>query len=130
MEAGRPRVPITKDQFEGLCRLQCSLPEFAGFFHCSEDTIQNFCEREYGQNFSAVYKEFAQQGKISLRRYMWKHCEKSWGMCVFMAKNMLGYKDNGQETDNTQEMCDKLADSILKLAQTQKGGGGNDTTDH
>ena len=80
MTAGRPRVPITKDQFEGLCRLQCSLPEFAGFFHCSEDTIQNFCEREYGQNFSAVYKEFAQQGKMSLRRYMWKHCEKTWRM--------------------------------------------------
>ena len=127
---GRPRKEIDKRQFEALCKIQCTMKEISSVFGISEDTLIHWCKRTYSEPFSSVYKRYAEGGKASLRRIMWQHCEKSASMCMFMAKNLLGYKDNGQETDNTQEMCDKLADSILKLAQTQKGGGGNDTTDH
>ena len=129
-KTGRPRKEINQVTFENLCKIQCTMKEISSVFEICEDTLLAWCERTYGESFSVVYKRFADGGKASLRRMMWKHAEKSASMCMFMAKNLLGYKDNGQETDNTQEMCDKLADSILKLAQTQKGGGGNDTTDH
>jgi len=48
---GRPRKNISKDQFERLCGLQYTKKEIAAFFDCSEDTIENFCHREYKYTF-------------------------------------------------------------------------------
>ena len=126
---GRPRIEIKPDQFEGLCKLQCTLEEIAGFFYCSPDTIQNFCNREYGQPFSVVYKTFADQGKISLRRYLWKHCEKSAAMCMFMAKNMLGYRDTREPEEPSAEDCNKIANALRDLVNQKGGDAGNGSTD-
>ena len=120
----RPRIEIKPEQFEGLCKLQCTLEEIAGFFYCSPDTIENFCIREYNQRFSEVYKTYAEQGKISLRRYMWKHCEKSAAMCMFMAKNMLGYRDAKEPEEPSADDCNKIANALRALVD-QKGGGGD-----
>lgn len=92
-KAGRPKKEISKEQFEKLCGLQCTKEEIAGFFNCSPDTIENFCKRTYNDNFSAVYKEYSSQGKISLRRYQFKLAEKSAAMAIFLGKNMLGQSD-------------------------------------
>lgn len=122
----RPRIEIKPEHFEGLCKLQCTLNEIAGFFYCSEDTIENFCQREYGQRFSDVYKVYADQGKISLRRYMWKHAEKSAAMCMFMAKNMLGYKDSGFEGDTVEDTCKQMASALITACKKEVA---DDTTD-
>lgn len=93
MPAGRPRKVIDKEQFEKLCGLQCSLEEIAGWFHCSPDTIENWCKREYKQNFSDVYKRHSAAGKISLRRYQFKLAEKHPVMAIWLGKQHLGQKD-------------------------------------
>ena len=51
---GRPTIKIDKDNFEKLCGLQCTLVEIAGFFNCSEDTIQRWCRRTYKMTFAAT----------------------------------------------------------------------------
>lgn len=93
MPAGRPRTQIDKDQFEKLCGLQCSLNEIAGWFHCSQDTIEKWCKREYKQLFSDVYKIYSAPGKISLRRHQMKLAEKNAAMAIWLGKQYLGQKE-------------------------------------
>lgn len=90
---GRPTIKIDKDNFEKLCGLQCTLVEIAGFFNCSEDTIQRWCNRTYKMTFAETYKTHSQQGKIALRRYQMKLAEKSAAMAIFLGKQLLGQRD-------------------------------------
>lgn len=90
----RPRKEIDVDQFESLCALQCTLQEIAGFFYCSEDTIERWCKRTYEESFADVYKKHAEKGKISLRRAQFKLAEKSASMAIFLGKNYLGQSDS------------------------------------
>lgn len=90
---GRPRKPIDRQQFENLCSMQCTLAEIASWFDCSKPTIIEFCRREYGEEFSTVWAQKAEKGKISLRRKQFKLAEKSPAMAIFLGKNILGQKD-------------------------------------
>ena len=117
---GRPKKEISKEQFEKLCGLQCTKDEIAGFFNCSPDTIDNFCKSTYEDTFSAIYKIYSAQGRISLRRYQFKLAEKSAAMAIFLGKNMLGQKDrieydNGFNDDNTYQ--DALSKSLEEMAK-------------
>lgn len=105
----RPRIEIKKEHFESLCNLQCTLDEIAGFFKCSEDTIERWCKREYGEGFADTYKTYSQNGKISLRRYQFKLAEKHPAMAIFLGKQWLGQKDK-IDTSVTGDgmMCDIL----------------------
>lgn len=94
---GRPRIEIDKGQFEKLCGLMCTQEEIAGFFGCSEDTVTNWCKREYGETFSEVSKKLQHMGKISLRRAQFKLAEKNAAMAIFLGKNYLGQRDNPKE---------------------------------
>lgn len=99
MPAGRPRTEIDQEQFEKLCGLQCSLNEIAGWFRCSDDTIENWCKREYKMNFSDVYKKYATSGKISLRRYQFELAQKHPAMAIWLGKQYLGQKDAPESED-------------------------------
>lgn len=90
---GRPLKEIDAKQFEKLCGLQCTLVEIAGFFSCSEDTIQRWCKRTYRMTFADTYKRHSQQGKIALRRYQMKLAEKSATMAIFLGKQLLDQRD-------------------------------------
>lgn len=99
MGAGRPRVPISKVEFEKLCFLQCSVTEIAGWFGCSQDTINDFCRREYGgRNFAETFKEYSQGGKISLRRAQFKLAERSSAMAIWLGKQYLGQTERIEYT--------------------------------
>lgn len=89
----RPRKEINREQFENLCFIQCTLDEVAGWFKCSEDTIERWCKREYGLRFADAFKRFSQGGKISLRRSQFKLAEKNAAMAIFLGKQYLGQKD-------------------------------------
>ena len=103
-KTGRPRKEIDNTEFRKLCELQCTLAEIAGFFDCSEDTVQNWCNREFGECFSVVYKRYSEGGKVSLRRHMMKLSEKSAVMAIFLAKNWLGMTDNVEVKADTSLM--------------------------
>lgn len=116
---GRPKKEISKEQFEKLCGLQCTLDEIAGFFNCSADTIERFAKSTYNTTFAETYKEYSAQGKISLRRYQFKLAEKSAAMAIFLGKNMLGQKDR-IEYDNIKDddfRQDGLSQSLSELAK-------------
>lgn len=92
-KGGRPRKEIDQGQFEKLCGIMCTLGEIAGFFNCSEDTIENWCKRTYEMSFSEAFKIHSAGGKISLRRTQFKLAERSAPMAIFLGKNYLGQKD-------------------------------------
>ena len=100
---GRPRIPIDKKEFEKLCELQCTSIEIAGFFDCSDDTINNWCKENYQDEngnpmtFSDVFKIKSAGGKISLRRQQWKSARNgNVPMQIFLGKNWLGQTDKAE----------------------------------
>lgn len=114
---GRPRIEIDKKQFENLCGMQCTLVEIAGFFDCSDDTIENWCKREYGETFSEVYKRKSVSGKISLRRQQFQAANAgNVSMLIWLGKQYLGQKEQVEQTidaridDTVKEMEQYFAD--------------------
>lgn len=86
----RPRLNIDKEQFEKLCSIQCTLNEIAGYFNCSEDTIENWCKRTYKEGFSDIYAKKRGVGKISLRRSQFRMAETNPTMAIWLGKQYLG----------------------------------------
>ena len=101
---GRPKIDIDKSQFEKLCGLQCTKEEIAGFFSCSEDTIENFCKRTYKQTFSVVFKEKRAGGRISLRRSQFRLAEKNAAMAIWLGKQYLGQTDRPEENIDVEDI--------------------------
>lgn len=113
MPAGRPRIEVDKKQFENLCALQCTREEIAGFFNCSEDTIERWCGREYGENFAVVFAKKRVGGKISLRRSQFRLAEKSAAMAIWLGKQYLGQHD--EDIRASAEASNGVLEAILAL---------------
>lgn len=116
---GAPKKEIDQEVFEGLCGLQCTLKEVCEFFHVSKPTLERWCKETYGETFFTVFGKKRGQGIISLRRNMFKLSESSAAICIFMAKNWLGMKDNpvegGSETpENTAKAMRNAAREMRK----------------
>lgn len=113
----RPQKQIDKKEFEGLLSIQCTLEEVTAFFDykldgCSEDTIERWCKRTYGEGFADISKKKREYGKISLRRNQFKLAEKSPAMAIFLGKNYLGQKDTLEQTITNIEDLTPLADLL------------------
>lgn len=92
--SGRPKIEISKIEFEKLCSIQCTEEEIAGWFGCSEETIRRFCKREYKEQFCEVYKKLSSKGKISLRRTQFRIAESgNPAMAIWLGKQYLGQTD-------------------------------------
>lgn len=120
---GRPKKEIDGEKFKKLCGMQCTLKEIAGFFDCSEDTIERWCKTEFGENFADTYKKHSASGLISLRRTQFKLAERSAAMAIFLGKQYLHQTDKIEmETsvisDETRCEIDGL---INELKQTNSG---------
>lgn len=98
--AGRPRKEIDQREFEKLCALQCTMSEISAWFECDKKTLIAWCERTYNAEFSTVFKEKSETGKISLRRRQWQLAEKSPAMAIFLGKNILGQTDKMEQIVN------------------------------
>ena len=109
---GRPRKKIDKEQFEKLCGIQCTLSEIAGFFDCSEDTIERWVKRTYKETFAETYKNYSANGKISLRRFQFKLAEKSAAMAIFLGKNYLGQTDCYVNENSSDGLLAQLIDGL------------------
>lgn len=108
---GRPPIEINQQQFETLCKIQCTLEEIAQVFSCSIDTIERWAKRTYGQTFAETHKKFSAQGKSSLRRHQFRLAEKNAAMAIFLGKNYLGQRDSVEYED--KESLARL-DAILQ----------------
>ena len=112
----RPRIEIDKEDFEKLCGLFCTLCEIAGFFDCSEDTIERWCNRTYGESFAETWKKKSSKGKISLRRNQFKLSQKNAGMAMFLGKNYLGQRDDFVESEeDTEKMLKGVREALGEI---------------
>lgn len=111
----RQRIPIDQKEFEKLCGMQCTKEEIAGFFDCSEDTIERWCHSTYKQPFAVVFKAKRARGKISLRRSQWELAKKNAAMSIWLGKQYL------EQTDTVQNMHMEIEDDglIEALAKSQ-----------
>ena len=100
----RPVKEINKEQFESLCNLQCTIEEIAGFFKCNRDTIDAWCKRTYKEGFSATYKIYSQNGKISLRRFQYRLAEKNPSMAIWLGKQWLNQTDKIEATTSFEDL--------------------------
>lgn len=107
----RPRIELNQEQFEELCRIQCTLAEIASVLRCSSDTVERWTKRIYGTGFAETYKKFAADGKTSLRRSQFRLAEKNAAMAIWLGKQYLDQRDSVQFED--AEALARL-DAILK----------------
>ena len=109
---GRPKKEIDQKQFETMCALQCTLDEVCAMLDVSDKTLEKWCKETYnGMNYSDVFRQKRELGKMSLRRTQWKLAEKSAPMAIFLGKNYLGQRDSIEYED--KESLSKL-DEILE----------------
>lgn len=108
----RPRKEIDLEHFKKLCEYQCTLEEIAGFFDCSEDTIERWCKRDLGASFADSFKKYSAGGKMSLRRAQFKLAEKNAAMAIFLGKNYLGQTDRIEQIVTEVEDLTPLADML------------------
>ena len=99
MRTGRPKKEIDLDEFEKLCRMQCTEEEIANFFDMTRDTLIERVKDNYeGQSFSTVYKQFADEGKISLRRAQFqKALSGNVAMLIWLGKQILNQKEKTEQ---------------------------------
>ena len=98
---GRPTIDFDIEQFEELCKIQCTEAEIAAVLKMSVDTLARCIEEVYGITFAEVFAQKREGGKASLRRAQWNTAleTKNPVMQIFLGKNMLGQADK-QEIDN------------------------------
>ena len=90
---GRPKLELDVKTIEALARIHCTNEEIAAVMGCSKDTIEN--------NFSAIVKRGREEGKSSLRRYMWANAQKGNAtMQIWLSKNVLGMRDDAEDTED------------------------------
>jgi hypothetical protein len=115
--AGRPRKKIDQEQFEKLCKLQCTIDEFCCYFDCNTDTLEKWCKKTYKMNFSEVFRIKKGSGKISLRRKQFEVAlSGNPTMLIWLGRNMLGQTDKIDLSIDSKK-DGKLADLIDGLKE-------------
>ena len=117
---GRPRKNISEKEFVKLCQMQCTKEEIAGWFECSEDTLENWCKQTFGECFSAVFKEKRAGGLISMRRSGFEMAKNNPSVHIFYAKNYLGMTDKVEQTVMEVEDLSTLAQMLSSNAPVEK----------
>lgn len=112
-KAGRPLKKIDWDQVKKLCVIQCTLEEIAYFLDIEESTLQKRCKKDLNINFSTLFKKYADEGKISLRRSQFKVATSgNVSMLIWLGKQYLGQTDKMENTNFDKEKLDSFLDSI------------------
>jgi len=109
-----------------LCHIQATLSDIAGWFDCSEDTIENIVLRDKGEKFSEYYCKKAAAGKISLRRAQFQLAleGKNPTMQIWLGKQLLKQSDKAEITGANggpiqHSIVEQLKDVSLDEAQTR-----------
>jgi hypothetical protein len=95
---GRDKKVIDPEEVEKLAALGCKDSEIANWFGIAYDTLRN--------NFADNLTKGREDLKITLRRAMLNNACKNMNAAVqiFLAKNLLGMSDTGQESDDKKPL--------------------------
>jgi hypothetical protein len=89
--SGRRAVNINLVELEKLCGLQCTDAEVASFFKVSTRTIER---RKKQPAYAEAMERGRAAGRLSVRRMLFGQAAKgNIAAAIFLAKNLLGYKD-------------------------------------
>jgi len=89
--SGRKAVHIDLENIEKLAGIQCTDEEIAAFNGVSLSTIER---RKKQPAFAEALSRGKSKGRVSLRRNLWSLANKGNPAAnIFLAKNLLGYKD-------------------------------------
>jgi hypothetical protein len=94
-----------------LCGIQCTEQEICSVLGVTDKTLNSWCNREYGENFSEVFNKKREMGKSSLRRNQWKMAENNVTMAIWLGKQYLGQSekiDANVKDDKREEMTEFL----------------------
>ena len=87
----RPKSKIDLAELEKLCAMQCTDEEIAAFFCVSTRTIER---RRKVQRFNDVMEQARSKGRVSVRRNLFRLAAGgNVAAAIFLAKNLLGYRD-------------------------------------
>jgi len=87
----RPEANIDLEEVEKLCAMQCTDEEIAAFLRVSTRTIER---RRKVQSFRETMERGKAKGRVSVRRNLFRLATNgNLGANIFLAKNLLGYKD-------------------------------------
>ena len=87
----RPKSKIDLVELEKLCAMQCTDEEIGAFFGVSTRTIER---RRKVQRFSDVMEQARSKGRVSVRRNLFRLAAGgNVAAAIFLAKNLLGYRD-------------------------------------
>jgi hypothetical protein len=87
----RPEANIDLAELEKLCAMQCTDQEIAAFLGVSTRTIER---RRKVQHFREAMECGKAKGRVSVRRNLFRLATSgNLGANIFLAKNLLGYKD-------------------------------------
>lgn len=112
---GRPKIIIDQDQFENLCKMQCTELEICAWFRCSDETLNTWCKKTYKKTFCECFATFREGGKISLRRSQWRLAETNPSMAIFLGKNYLNQCDDPRKyakDETTEDKIDRFIDAL------------------
>ena len=71
------RRELSREDFEGLCALQCEIPEILGFVGTTEEKLARWCQRIYRLPLKDVLFMLRQDGLIEIRRASFDQLKKS-----------------------------------------------------
>ena len=119
----RPLTKIDKIQFEKLCEIQCTKLEIAGFFDCSESTIDRWVKKTYKTCFDAIFEQKCQKGRISLRRVQFQEALKgNTALLIWLGKQYLGQTDvEKAERKLIGEKLNEIHETINVLKLVKEG---------
>lgn len=87
----RPEAKIDTVELEKLCGMQCTDEEVAAFCGVSTRTI---VRRRLVPKFRDIMDQARAKGRVSVRRNLFKQSHAgNIAATIFLAKNLLGYKD-------------------------------------
>ncbi|MEA5047451.1 MAG: hypothetical protein VB034_02460 [Eubacteriales bacterium] len=103
------------EQFEALCKIQCSKADICAVMDVSEKTLDRLVKEQYRQTFEEMQSHFRAYGKASLLRIQFKLAERNPTMAIWLGKQYLGQQDPSMRRppgggDNGSSKVDQFLD--------------------
>lgn len=98
MGKSQKSVSVDWEIVKKLARMQCTASEIASFLETNIQRLDLVCSEYFEVRLQEKIAEWAEGGKISLRRNQWRMSEQNPTMAIFLGKQYLKQVDNAQLT--------------------------------
>ena len=87
---GRPSAEIDQESFEKLCAMQCTRNEICAWFGITDKTLSRWCEKTYGEGFSATYEKTG--------AFLSEECNSAWRRSLPQWQSSSANKSSDKKT--------------------------------